>query len=52
MESHHLFINVAGICLGLQCAAIEFARNVLNMKEANSTEFYPDTKHPVVWKLF
>ncbi|WAR06957.1 PYG1B-like protein [Mya arenaria] len=37
-----------GVCLGLQCAAIEFARNVLDMKEANSTEFFPETKHPVV----
>jgi len=39
---------VTGICLGLQCASIEFARNVLDMKDGNSTEFYPDTKQPVV----
>ena len=37
-----------GICLGLQCAVIEFARNVLGLKEAHSAEFEPDTPHPVV----
>ena len=37
-----------GICLGLQCAVIEFARNVLELKEANSSEFDPNTPHPVV----
>ncbi len=37
-----------GICLGLQCAVIEFARNVLGLKGANSTEFDPDTPHPVI----
>eukprot|EP00891_Asterochloris_glomerata_P007873 jgi/Astpho2/7873/fgenesh1_pm.00117_%23_30_t len=37
-----------GICLGMQVAVIEFARNVLGMKEANSTEFAPATPHPVV----
>ena len=37
-----------GICLGLQCAAIEFARNVCNLKDANSTEFDVDTPHPVI----
>lgn len=37
-----------GICLGMQIAVIEYARNVLGLKEANSTEFKPDTKHPVV----
>ena len=35
-----------GICLGMQIAAIEFARNVLGYADANSTEFAPDTKHP------
>jgi CTP synthase len=40
-----------GICLGLQCAAIEFARNVLGLAEANSTEFNPDTPDPVVCLL-
>ncbi len=37
-----------GICLGLQCAVIEFARNVLKLKKANSTEMDPKTKHPVI----
>jgi CTP synthase len=40
-----------GICLGLQCAVIEFARNVLGLAEANSTEFNPSTPHPVVCLL-
>lgn len=37
-----------GICLGMQCAVIEFARNVLGMKDAHSTEMNPDTAHPVI----
>lgn len=37
-----------GICLGLQCAAIEFARNVAGLAAANSTEFDKNTPHPVV----
>lgn len=37
-----------GICLGMQCAVIEFARNVLGLKEANTTEINPDTKDPVI----
>ena len=37
-----------GICLGMQMAAIEFARNVLGLKNANSTEMNPDTEHPVI----
>lgn len=37
-----------GICLGLQCAVIEFARNVCGMKGANSTEFDPGTPFPVI----
>lgn len=41
-------IPFLGICLGMQCAVIEFARNALNLKNANSTEFNPKTKHPVV----
>ncbi len=40
-----------GICLGLQCAAIEFSRNVLNLVGANSTEMDPQTPHPVVCLL-
>ncbi len=37
-----------GICLGMQCAVIEFARNVLNLKEAHSTEMKPSTIDPVI----
>ena len=37
-----------GICLGMQMAVIEFARNVLGMAEAHSTEMNPDTPHPVI----
>lgn len=37
-----------GICLGMQCAVIEFARNVLNLEEAASTETNPDTPNPVI----
>ena len=37
-----------GICLGLQCAIIEFARNACKMKGANSTEFNAQTKYPVI----
>ncbi len=37
-----------GICLGMQMAAIEFARNVLGIKEADSTEMNPDTPDPVI----
>lgn len=37
-----------GICLGMQCAVIEFARNVLGLKGANSSEFDPDTPYPVI----
>ncbi|MCS7046775.1 MAG: CTP synthase, partial [Gemmataceae bacterium] len=40
-----------GICLGLQCAVIEFARNVVGLKDANSTEFDSETRHPVVCML-
>jgi len=37
-----------GICLGMQLAVVEFARNVLGMKDANSTEFDSATPHPCV----
>jgi len=37
-----------GICLGMQCAVIEFARNVLNLKDASSTEMNQKSKHPVI----
>src|SRR5439155_6890182 len=40
-----------GICLGLQCAVIEFARNVVGLKDANSTEFDRNTPYPVVAML-
>ncbi len=41
-------IPYLGICLGMQLAVIEFARNVCGLAGANSTEFDPDTPHPVV----
>ncbi|BBB91211.1 MAG TPA: CTP synthase [Methylomusa anaerophila] len=37
-----------GLCLGMQTAVIEFARNVCGLTAANSTEFNPDTPHPVI----
>jgi CTP synthase len=37
-----------GICLGMQMACVEFARNVLNLKDADSTELSEDTKNPVI----
>lgn len=37
-----------GICLGMQIAAIEFARNVLGFEDANSSEFDPESSHPVI----
>nr|MCS5633041.1 CTP synthase [Candidatus Neomarinimicrobiota bacterium] len=37
-----------GICLGLQCAVIDFARNVCGLKDANSTEFDKKTPYPVI----
>jgi CTP synthase len=37
-----------GICLGMQVATIEFARHVAGLQEANSTEFEPETPHPVI----
>ncbi|MGH9804413.1 MAG: CTP synthase, partial [Candidatus Acidiferrales bacterium] len=40
-----------GICLGMQCAVIEFARNVCKLGEADSTEFNPATQHRVIYKL-
>ena len=41
-------IPYLGICLGMQCAVIEFARNVVQLEGANSTEFDPKTPHPVI----
>ncbi|MGA9060113.1 MAG: CTP synthase [Terracidiphilus sp.] len=40
-----------GICLGMQSACIEFARNVCGLKDANSSEFDPATPHRVIYKL-
>ncbi len=40
-----------GICLGMQTACIEFARNVCGLKESDSTEFDFETPHPVIFKL-
>jgi CTP synthase len=37
-----------GICLGMQCAVIEFSRHVLNLTDASSSELNPKTKHPVI----
>ncbi|MFY0671754.1 MAG: CTP synthase [Bacteroidia bacterium] len=44
-------IPFMGICLGMQCAVIEFARNVLGHEDAHSTEMLPDTKHPVIYLM-
>ncbi|MBR4255392.1 MAG: CTP synthase [Lentisphaeria bacterium] len=41
-------IPFLGICLGMQCAVIEFARNVLGLTDANSSEFDEHTKNPVI----
>ena len=41
-------IPTLGLCLGLQCMVIEFARNVLGLAGASSTEFDPKAKHPVI----
>ena len=40
-----------GICLGMQCAVAEFARNMLGLERANSTEFDKNTPHPVICLL-
>ncbi len=44
-------IPFLGICLGMQCAVIEFARNVLKLDGANSSEFDPSTPHPVIYLM-
>ncbi len=41
-------IPFLGLCLGMQCAVIEFARHVCGMTDANSSEFNQETKHPVI----
>ena len=40
-----------GICLGMQCMVIEYARNVCGIEDATSAEFEPETKHAVIYKL-
>lgn len=40
-----------GICLGMQTACIEFARNVCGLRDADSTEFSPDAPFPIIFKL-
>jgi CTP synthase len=40
-----------GICLGMQCMTIEYARNVCGIKDATSTEFDPDARQPVIYML-
>jgi len=41
-------IPFLGICLGMQCAVVEFGRNVMGLKDAHSTEFNADTPYPVI----
>ncbi len=41
-------IPFLGICLGMQCAVVEFARHVCDLREANSRELDPETPHPVI----
>lgn len=41
-------IPILGICMGMQCMVIEFARNILGYKDANTTEINPNTNHKVV----
>jgi len=41
-------IPFLGLCLGMQCMVVEFARNVANLKDANSTEFDKNTQYPVI----
>ena len=47
-SSARLTVFFLGLCLGMQLAITEFARNVLGYKDASSTEFDPDTGHPVI----
>ena len=44
-------VPLFGICLGLQCIVIEFARHVCDLNQATSSEFQPDTEHAVIYKL-
>jgi CTP synthase len=47
-HTREMGIPTLGICLGLQCMVIEAARNLAGLQDANSTEFGPDTPHPVI----
>jgi CTP synthase len=40
-----------GICLGMQCAVVDFAREIVGLDDANSTEFDTTTGHPVIWLM-
>jgi len=40
-----------GICLGMHCAVIEFARNILGLPKANSSEFVPETPDPIIYLM-
>ena len=44
-------VPLFGICLGMQCAVIEYARNMCGLADANSSEFNPSTTHRVIYKL-
>jgi CTP synthase len=44
-------IPFLGICLGMQCAVVEFARNVCGWADAHSTEFHSETEHPVIDRM-
>ena len=44
-------IPMLGLCLGMQCAAIEFARNVCGLAGADTTENRPDSPHPVIYLM-
>jgi len=44
-------IPYLGLCYGMQCAVIEYARNILKWKDAQTTEINPDTRHPVIHLL-
>ena len=41
-------VPTLGLCLGLQCMVIEYARNVVGLEDASSSEFDPETSHPVI----
>jgi CTP synthase len=44
-------IPFLGICLGMQCAVIEYARNICGLEGANSSEFNPNTRYPVIYLI-